>query len=57
LQKLVSILLPRCWWQQISWSYCAASRTFGLVAWHNTKKNKKVTWSGTQTLSCSWCNG
>jgi len=28
---VVSILPPRFWWQQISWSYCAASRTFGLM--------------------------
>ena len=28
----------------LSWSYCAGSRRFGLVAWRNT--NKKVTWSG-----------
>ena len=43
--KVVSILPPRCWRQQISWSYSATSRTFGLVAWRNT--NKKVTLSGT----------
>jgi len=30
--KVVFILPPRCWWQQIGWSYCAASQTFGLVA-------------------------
>jgi len=29
-------LLPRCWRQQIGWSYCAASQTFSLVAWRNT---------------------
>ena len=37
---------PRCWWQQIGWSYCVTSRTFGLVAWCNS--NKKV------SLSCNW---
>jgi len=31
-EKVVSILPPRCWRQHISWSYCAASQTFGLVA-------------------------
>jgi len=40
----VSILPAIFWQQQISWSYCAASRRFGLVAWCNTKK--KVTLSG-----------
>jgi len=29
----VSIKPPRCWWQQPVWSYCAASRRFGLMAW------------------------
>jgi len=33
ISNLVSILPPRLWRQQIGWSYCAASRTFGLVAW------------------------
>jgi len=41
----VSIFPPRFWQQQISWSYCAASRTFALVAWRNS--NKKV------SLSCN----
>jgi len=36
----VSILPSRCWWQQIDWSYYAASWTFGLVALRNS--NKKV---------------
>jgi len=39
----VSILLAIFWWQQIGWSYCAGSWSFGLVAWRNTKK--KVTLS------------
>jgi len=43
--KVVSILPPRCWRQQIGWSYCATSQTFGLVVWRNTKK--KVTLSRT----------
>ena len=43
---VMSILLPRCWRQQISWSYCATSWTFSLVAWRNTKK--KVIFSGTR---------
>jgi len=43
LFKVVSILPLKCWWQQIRWRYCAASQTFGLVAWRNTKK--KVTLS------------
>jgi len=34
-QMLVSILLPRCWRQQLSWSYCATSQRFGLLAWYN----------------------
>jgi len=52
-------LLPRCWRQQIGWSYCAASQTFSLVAWRNTKK--KVTLSGTRcpargvTVKCHGC--
>ena len=40
--QVVSILPPRFWWQQISWSYCAASRTLGLMAWRNFNLNKKV---------------
>jgi len=44
--KVVSMLPPRCWRQQIGWSYCAASRTFSLVAWRNIKK--RVTLSGTR---------
>jgi len=40
----MSILPPRFWRQLINWSYCAASRRFGLVAWRNTKK--KLTLSG-----------
>ena len=34
--KIVSILPSIFCWQQIGWSYCAASQTFGLVAWHNS---------------------
>jgi len=30
--KVVSILLPIFWRQQIGWSYHAANRTFGLMA-------------------------
>ena len=41
--KVVSILPVIFWRQQISWSYCAARRRFGLVAWRN---KKKVTLSG-----------
>jgi len=44
LLSVVLILPPRCWQQQIGWSYCAASRKFGFVAWCNTKK--KVIFSG-----------
>ena len=40
----MSLLPPRFWRQQIGWSYCATSWTFGLVAWSNL--NKKV------SLSC-----
>ena len=47
----VSILPPMLWWQQISWSYCAASQTFGLMAWHNL--NKKVSLSCSQRVSRS----
>jgi len=36
----VSIVPPRCCRQQIVWSYCAGSQTFGLVALCNS--NKKV---------------
>jgi len=36
--KVVSILLAIFWRQQISWSYCAGSQRFGLVAWRNVKK-------------------
>ena len=43
--KVVSILPPIFWWQQIGLSYCAASWKFGLVAWCNS--NKKVS---------LWCN-
>jgi len=38
IKKVVSILLPRFWQQLIGWSYCATSRRFSLVAWHNSKK-------------------
>jgi len=38
LGLVVSILPAIFWRQQISWSYCAGSRRFGLVAWRNTKK-------------------
>ena len=41
----MSILPPRFWRQLISWSYCAASWTFVLVAWRNS--NEKV------SLSCN----
>jgi len=53
---VVANLLPRsCWWQQIGWSYCAASWswTFSLVAWCNTKEKGHFV---RNTLSCSWCN-
>ena len=43
--KVMSILQPRVWQQHIGWSYCAISRTFGLVAWRNS--NEKV------SLSCN----
>jgi len=35
---VVSILPAIFWQQQISWNYCAGSRTFSLVAWRNAKK-------------------
>jgi len=37
----VSILPTIFWQQQIRWSYCAASRRFGLVAWRNTVPRKR----------------
>jgi len=46
----VSILPLIFWRQQISWSYCAASQRFGLLAWRNTKK--KVTLSGKRCPTC-----
>jgi len=42
--KIMSILPAIFWRQQISWSYCASSRRFGLRAWRKTKK--KVALSG-----------
>jgi len=40
LCKIASNLLPIFWRQQISWrwSYCIASRTFGLLPWCNSNK-------------------
>jgi len=57
--KVVSILLVIFWWQQISWSYCAANRRFGLVAWHNTKKKVTLLWKRRPacdvTVMCCGC--
>jgi len=39
---VVFILPPRCWQQQIDWSYCNASRTFGLLAWRNWNKKDNL---------------
>jgi len=38
IKLVASILLPWCWRQQIGWSYCAASRTFSLMAWRKSEK-------------------
>jgi len=37
VKKVVSIIPAIFWRQQISWSYCAASWRFGLVARRNSK--------------------
>ena len=54
----MSILLSRCWRHQIGWSYCAASQTFVLMVWRNTKK--KVIWSRTRCpargVMVRWCD-
>jgi len=49
----VSISPPIFWRQQIGWSYCAASRTFGLVAWPNS--NKKVSLSEDTSITDGIC--
>jgi len=49
--EVVSVLPPWFCWQLISWSYCATSRRFGLMAWRNSKK--KVTfWGKRRKLRC-----
>jgi len=47
----VPVSPPRFWQQQITWSYCATSQTFSLVAWRNS--NEKVNFSCNQRAARS----